>query len=248
MAGVGATTVRLYALVVSNEPATVELMSDSLGQLATFTDVCRDVSSAIRLLGRRKFEVVVLDLDMGRDAREVIKWLRLSPSNSSTVIFAIAGNKDQIEQAYESGSNFVLQKPLGVDSVNRTFSAAYGLIIRGRRRFFRCPVVMPVLVRREPTSKPTHCQGVNLSENGMCISTALDLTPGMKVNAQFTLPGETTEFSTDCMIFWCNQGRAGLRFVEFSSDQQSLLQEWLRHRFEEILPESVTHEFRGPQS
>jgi CheY-like chemotaxis protein len=247
MAGVGATTVRLYALVVSNEPAAVELLSDSLGQLATFTDVCRDVPSAIRLLGRRKFEVVVLDLDMGRDAREVVKWLRLSPSNSSTVIFTIAGNKDQIEQAYESGSNFVLQKPLGIDSINRAFRAAYGLIIRGRRRYFRCPLLMPVLVRAEPASKPIHCQGVNISEEGMCIITALDLTPGMKVNAQFTLPGETTEFSAECMIFWCNQGRAGLRFVEFSSDQ-SRLREWLGHRFEEILPESVTDKFRGPQS
>jgi CheY-like chemotaxis protein len=248
VASVGATTVRLYALVVSKEPETVEQLIESLRQLATLTDVCTDVSSAIRLLNRRKFEVVVVDLDMGRDVRDVVKWLRLSPSNSSTVAFAIAGNKDQIGEAYDSGSNFVLQRPLGIDSINRAFSAAYGLIIRGRRRYFRCPVLMPVLMRAEGAPKPTHCQGVNISESGMCILTPLDLTPGLQLNARFTLPGETTEFSTECKIFWCNQGRAGLRFMELSSDQQSRLQEWLGLRFEEILPESVTDKFRGPPS
>jgi CheY-like chemotaxis protein len=246
--GVGATTVRLYALVVSREPATVEQLVASLRQLATLTDVCTDVSEAIRLLNHRKFEVVVVDLDMGRDAREVVKWLRLSPSNSSTVTFAIAGNKDQIGEAYESGSNFVLQRPLGIDSIDRTFSAAYGLIIRGRRRYFRCPVLMSVLVQAKDAPSPTPCQGVNISETGMCILTPLDLKPRVQLNAQFTLPGETIEFSVECQIFWCNQGRAGLRFVEFSSAQQSRLQEWLGHRFEEILPESVTDKFRGPQS
>jgi CheY-like chemotaxis protein len=247
-ASVGATTVRLYALVVSREPATIEQLSDSLRQLATFTDVCNDVSNAIQLLNRRKFEVVVVDLDMGRDVPEVVKWLRRSSSNSSTVTFAIAGNKEQIGEAYESGSNFVLQRPLGIDSINRTFSAAYGLIIRGRRRYFRCPVLMPVLVRVEGAPEPTPCQSVNISENGMCIITALDLTPGVQLNAQFALPGETAEFAMECKIFWCDQGRAGLRFVDFSSDQQSRLQEWLGQRFEEILPESVTDKFRGPQS
>ena len=201
-----------------------------------------------RLLGRRRFEVVIVDLNIGRDSREVVKWLRLSPWNSSTVTFAIAGNQSQIGEAYEAGSNFVLQRPLGADSINRAFSAAYGLIIRGRRRYFRCPVLMPVLVRADGASEPTHCQGVNISEDGMSIITALDLAPGAQVDARFTLPGEKTEFTTECKVFWCNQGRAGLRFAELSSEQKSHLQEWFGRRFEEILPESVTGNFRGSQS
>ena len=60
---------------------------------------------------------------------------------------------------------------------------------RMNRRRSSNSVLMPVLVRVDPASKPTHCQGVNISEDRMFIITALDLTPGMQVNAKFTLPG-----------------------------------------------------------
>jgi len=245
MTGVGVQpATQLYALVVSNEPTTVEQLTGPLQRLATFTDACTDVSSALRLLNLRKFEVVVVDLDMGRDARDVVKCLRLSPSNSTTVLFAIVSSKDQREAAYEAGSNFVLQRPLSSESINRAFNAASGLILRERRRYFRCSVLMPVLVQGEGAQEYTFCQGVNLSEDGMSIITALDLAPETQVSARFTVPGETTEFTTQCVVLWCNHGRAGLRFMALPSNQKSRLQDWLGRRLEDILTESPGEKFR----
>ena len=239
----GAPT-RMCALVVSNEPATVEQLINTLQRLDTSTDVCTDVSSALRLLNLRKFELVVVDLDIGRDAQELVKWLRLSQFHSTTVLFAIVGSKDQSAVAFEAGSNFVLPRPLSSDSINRTFNAAYGLMFRERRRYFRCPVLLAVLVQREGAQEYTHCQGVNLSEDGMCIITALDLARETQVSTRFALPGEAAELTTRCVVLWCNQGRAGLQFVELPSEQKPRLKDWLGRKLEDILTDSRGDTFR----
>ena len=59
-------------------------------------------------------------------------------------------------------------------SIDLSLKAAYGLIIRERRRYFRCPVEAPVVIRR--TSMPTvHGHTVNVSEGGMSITTVASL-------------------------------------------------------------------------
>jgi DNA-binding response OmpR family regulator len=111
------------ALLVSNDPLIVEQLSRSLKELAASTGVCSDISTATRALNRRKFETVVVDLKFGERAKEVLEKVRLSPSNHTTVTFAITENTTESAQAFEAGSNFVLQRRLSPASIGRTFES-----------------------------------------------------------------------------------------------------------------------------
>src|SRR5437879_12739728 len=77
------------ALVVSDDPLTIKQISEPLRELAATTEVCTDVPSAIRLVNTRKFETVVVDLKIGEQSRTILERVRLSPSNHTTVAFAI---------------------------------------------------------------------------------------------------------------------------------------------------------------
>ena len=67
--------------------------------LAASTEVCTDIPNAIRLVNTRKFETVVVDLKLGEQSRSVLERVRLSPSNHTTVAFAITRSAN--ESAYQ---------------------------------------------------------------------------------------------------------------------------------------------------
>src|SRR5438445_13890695 len=108
------------ALLVSGDPPTIEQLSKSLQELAASTEVCTDIPSAIRLVNTRKFETVVVDLKLGERSRSLLERVRLSPSNHTTVAFAITEGTKQSAMAFAAGSNFVLERPLSAISVGRT--------------------------------------------------------------------------------------------------------------------------------
>jgi len=218
------------ALLVSNDPLTIKQISEPLRELAASTEVCTDIANAIRLVNTRKFETVVVDLKLGEQSRTILERVRLSPSNHTTVAFAIADSTKQSAMAYEAGSNFVFERPLSPISIGSTLKAAYGLIMRERRRYFRCPISIPAAIRKDDADE-IRCQAVNISEGGMAIMTSVPLKPGMQVMVQFTIPGQATEFTAQSEVCWCDEtGRAGLRFLAPSSEQGSELKEWLARR------------------
>jgi CheY-like chemotaxis protein len=233
------------ALLVSDDPVTIKQIREPLRELAATTEVCTDVPSAIRLVNTRKFETVVVDLRIGEQSRTILERVRLSPSNHTTVAFAITDNSKQSAMAFEAGSNFILERPLSATSVGKTLKAAYGLIIRERLRYFRCPISIPAAIREQEAGE-IRCQAVNLSEGGMAVISSAPLKPGMQVVLQFRIPGQGTPFAAQSEICWSDEkGRAGLRFVAPSPEQKTELKQWLSKRLEESLPESVALKFRS---
>jgi ActR/RegA family two-component response regulator len=230
-------------LLVSNDAATIEQLSEAMRQLAMSPEVCADVHTALGLLDQRKFEAVMVDLQVGSQASAVLEKVRFSPSNRTAVIFTISGNDAETVSAFKAGSNFVLTRPLSLASIDRSLKVAYGLIVRERRRYFRCPVEIPATLWKPPTPE-IHGRTVNISEGGIAIAASVSLGPGVKVQVQFTLPGHEKPFAVDATICWCNETYLGLQFTSLSPDLTSELQEWLSRRLEQSLPESVADKFR----
>ncbi|HEV2732197.1 MAG TPA: PilZ domain-containing protein, partial [Terriglobales bacterium] len=196
-----------------------------------------------RLLNKRKFETVVVDLRLGERAKEVLQKVRLSPSNHTTVAFAITEDTNESAQAFDAGSNFVLERPLSPTSVGRTLKVAYGLIFRERLRYFRCPASIPTAVRDD--TKEIDCQALNISEGGMAITTPVSLKPGTQVHVKFTIPDREIEITAESEVCWSDEkGRAGLRFITTSPEQVPELRGWLSRMLEKTLPESVAMKFR----
>ena len=92
-----------------------------------------------------------MDLQLGDGAVLVMEQLRFSRANRTAVTFAIATGDKAQTAGVGLDSTFVLPRPLSADSISQILRAAYGLVVRERRRYFRCPIAVPAFVRaRQP--------------------------------------------------------------------------------------------------
>ena len=230
------------ALVVSTDGGTIQQFNHALQELSISPDVCREPAAAQRLLNCRKFDAVIVDLELGGPAATVLNEVRLSPSNRTAVTFLI-GRGSETAAEVRRQSSFVFERPLSASSIRRTLKPAYGLILRERRRYFRCPLAIPVAISRTGLP-PVQCQSSNLSEGGMAVSTFVPLRPGEKVLVEFTLPGQSEPFSIESTVCWWKTGHLGVRFVSFPPGRTSELQAWLAEKLEQMLPEYVAATFQ----
>ena len=227
-------------LLVCNDAEAVQHVAEGMQQFAIATEACNKVSLALRLLKHQKFEAVVIDLGLDR-ANEVLEQVRLSQSNRTVVTFAITD--PQKPAGLKIQPHFTMEKPLSASSVGRTIKAAFGLIVRERRRSFRCPVTIPAVILTN--GKEASCRLVNISEGGMAISETPSLQPGEQIRVLFALPGQRDRFTVESEVCWYDEeGRAGLRWLMISAEERSVLQEWLAAKLEEDLPEAVASQFR----
>lgn len=229
-------------LLVSADPVTIQQFSQALRELSIPPDVCREAPAAVGLLNRRKFDAVIVDLQLGEQSGRILDEVRRSPSNRTAVTFAIGGS-DAENRALQRKSEFVFERPLSAQSIRNTLKPAYGLILRERRRYFRCPISVPVVILRQAKAE-VRCHCVNLSEGGMALSTFVPLKPGEKVRVRFTLPDLDVAFLAEATICWWKTGHLGIRFASLPPEQKSELQGWLSQKLELLLPEFVAGKFR----
>ena len=126
------------ALLVSADPVTIQQFSLALRELSISPDACQDAASAELLLKRRKFDAVIVDLQLGEQSGHILDEARLSPSNRTAVTFGISDNDAEVTSAFRKKSQFIFERPLSPQSIRQTLKPAYGLILRERRRYFRC--------------------------------------------------------------------------------------------------------------
>lgn len=230
------------SLLVSNDSSVVQQLTANLQQFAISADVCPDPIKAFNLINTRKFEAVIVDLALGEQIGNLLERVRLSPSNENSVTFALVSSDE--ESYLQVQPNFLIRKPLTDDEVGSTLKAALGLVIRDYRRYFRCPVTVPVLIRIDNKAE-IFCEMMNVSEGGLAVATPVTFTPGAVVCAEFALPGESAVFEMDAEICWCNhKGHAGLQFRSVPQEKSVVLQAWLSRKIEESIPEPVARLFQ----
>ncbi len=234
------------ALLVSPDPVTIDHFSHVLDEFSISQEVCGEVPAAIRLLNHRKFDAVIVDLQIGEQSGALFEELHISPANRTAVTFAISASNEE-SSAVRKRSEFVFERPLSTQSIRSVLKPAYGLILREQRRYFRCPISISVSVLR-PSQAEVRCDSVNISEGGMAVSTTAALDPGEKVDIWFTLPEYSFSFVAESTICWRKSGYLGIRFVSLPPDHKSELQDWLARKLEESLPEAVAGKFRKETS
>ncbi len=236
-------------LVVSKDAATIQQLKEGLQQFAIAAEVSSEITAAFQLLNRRHFEAVIVDMQIGERAGELLAQVRSSASSQTAATFAITAGGTETGLAFGAGSHFVLERPLSTESVHNNLKVAYGMIMRERRRYFRCPVVIPVSLRGHQGGE-LHCKTLNISESGMAVTAPVALKPDSKVLVAFSLPDETTKFASDANVCWSDgSGRMGLQLLTLASRHKEQLQAWLARRLEEYLPADVASQFqKGPES
>ncbi|HEY1658415.1 MAG TPA: PilZ domain-containing protein [Candidatus Sulfotelmatobacter sp.] len=226
----------LESLLLSRDADVFRVLRPTLEKLSIEVEICQDAKKASEVLIADKFDAVIVDCDDLPGGAEVLEGLRATPSNKSSVTFAIVnGKRTTTQQAFGMGVNFVLHKPLSVLNVSRCFHAALGFMLRERRRYFRHPVKMPVSIA--VGEKEIKANATDISEGGIALLVHQALPKNAVARLQFTLPGSTISLDLDAEVAWADlKGRVGLRFPKLPDHTQEQLEGWLNAQMEKETP------------
>src|SRR6516162_2212625 len=129
----------LEFVLVSNEYATMTAVSKGVEKYGGKFVLVPESGAARDYLNRRKTDGVFIDLEVP-GALGLIESIRKGVSNSTVVIFACGRSSKEYTQTLNAGANFLLRKPVSLDSVALHIRIAKDLLVRERRRYFRHPV------------------------------------------------------------------------------------------------------------
>src|SRR5208282_4061563 len=201
----------LDSLLISQDAALLGVLRPALEKISVNVQVCAGSQPGSDLLAKRKFDAIVIDCDDLQNGRDLLKSLRQTQSNGKSVAFAVLNGKTTTQEAFQSGANFVLQKPLTPLHASRCFNAALNFMVRERRRYFRHPVDIPLRISLPPNQEIT-ATATNLSEGGMAIRTLSKLRQESNAQVRFTLPSSSVSLELKCQVAWADgTGHVGLR-------------------------------------
>jgi hypothetical protein len=199
---------------------------------------------ATQLLEQQKFEGIMVDFGLGADGETFLEAVHRSRANRTAITFALVQGREQSAAASRLGSAFILQRPISDESLSGTMKVAFGLIMRERRRYFRCDTAIPVTVQMDDGASLA-CNTVNLSEGGLAIATEIALPAGLSGTIRLQLSDPDVDFACQVRVCWATEnGKAGLNFVSLAPALASQLQAWLWIRLERTLPAAVLAKFR----
>jgi len=231
------TSVRV--LLVSQDIQTIETLCHLMGQTAMDVEVCSDARSATRKLCHSKFEGVAVDFKGKTQAIELLSKLPRMTSHRAAVVLAILDRNDDLQSAFSAGANFILERPFSPRISMPTLKASYSLMMRERRRYFRCPLQIPVNLSTSSRSA-IDATSVNLSEEGMALLTAVPLEVGERIQLSMTLPGTGSAIELQADVSWNDHaGRIGMQFTHPALDVSEQLQSWLSEQLENSPSERI---------
>jgi DNA-binding NarL/FixJ family response regulator len=216
--------IELEFVLVSSDYAMVQAVSTGVKKYGGKFSLVPDTEAARDYLNRRKIDGVFVDLELP-GAIALIESIRKGVSNSKVVIFACGKSSREHTSTLNAGANFLLRKPLGVDSVVLHITIAKELLERERRRYFRHPVNLSVLLKEGPAAQ--HGRMTNLSEGGMAVRTVKPLSKGAAVEVSFALP-LGVNLKAKGQVAWVNaEGMAGIAIQAFEGKGKEYLERWL---------------------
>jgi two-component system chemotaxis response regulator CheY len=178
----------LKVLIVDDDRASLELMSDVLSAADINVRPVSDSRQAATLVESEKFDGIFLDLQMpGLHGLELTRQIRTSSWNKSTPVVIVTGwdERTAMQQVFDRGATFFLQKPLDRQRLLRLFRTASGSMMDNRRRFMRIPLrTLVVCQGRDATARVMSC---NISQGGILLE-PVHFRLGDQMRLSFSLP------------------------------------------------------------
>lgn len=220
----------LQALLLSKDPEVHRTIRRVFDAANIDLDLTNEPDQARHILLRRKYDALLVDCDDIPLGPVVLRELRNGKSNKSCIAFAIVNGKTTIQQAFEMGANFVLDKPIALDRATRSVRAAQGLIMRERRRYHRHLIkASGAILVDQGAELPLHI--TNISHGGISIECSRKLDEGGAARVRLNLPGAKKALDIKGEVVWSTpEGRAGIRFQILSAEAKKDLDAWLEKR------------------
>src|SRR6266704_5480786 len=126
----------LEFVLVSSDYATMNAVSGGVKKYGAKFTLVPTAETALECLNRRKIDGVFIDLAVP-GGLELIAAIRKGASNCKAVICPCIASARESTATLNAGGNFLLRKPLSVDSVALHITIAKELLLHEQRRYFR---------------------------------------------------------------------------------------------------------------
>ena len=217
----------LKLLVVEDDIANLELMTEIFLSLEAQVRAVNDSNIAARLVNQEKFDGIFLDLEMPSiDGFQLAQLIRESSWNKSTPVVIVTGrnDRDTMQKAFANGGTFYLQKPVDRQKLNTLFRSVRGSFLENRRRSIRVPLQTDV--KCDAASKTTRGRTWNLSQGGMLLEVS-GLVPGETVRVSFSLPSSSITIDAVAAVVWSKQERQGIRFTSVTPQNAENIRQFI---------------------
>lgn len=216
--------IELEFVLVSSDYATMNAVSEGVKKYGGKFVLVPEAAAARDYMNRRKTDGVFVDLEVP-GALGLIESIRKGTSNSKVVIFACARSSKEYTSTLNAGANFLLRKPVSLDSVALHITIAKELLTSERRRYFRHAVSLPVLLRQGEVEQRVRM--TDLSEGGMAVHTVKPLKHGGVVDFGIEFP-PGVRVTGKGQVTWINAaGMAGIALQKFDGKGKEHLEGWL---------------------
>jgi DNA-binding response OmpR family regulator len=217
----------LKLLVVEDNPASLELMTEIFTQLKAEVRSVQDSREAVDLIQKVKFDGIFLDLNMPiLSGFELARIVRESACNKTTSMVIVTGRdeKDTMYLSFSLGATYFLQKPIDSQKVAALLKTIQQRSFENRRSRTRVPLNTDVAC----TVGHKHLNGVtwNISQGGIQVE-VVGLELGDTAVLSFILPQAATVVRVQGFVVWAQEGRSGLYFTEVSLEGQTAIRAYV---------------------
>ncbi len=226
----------LCAVIYSKDERVLRILRSLLADLSIEAEFATSATAAVDRLWRRKYDAIIAECD-DQEGVAVLRAIRRSRHNQRSVAFVICPEPTAGALASEIGVHFVLQKPIVIEKAKRTLKAAYGLMMREKRSYYRHEVAAPASLRTEKSGLTATLR--NLSPGGAMLETTSVLKKGQTIQTRFLLPDSSVVVESSARVVWCDPtGRTGIQFESMAEEPQRALMDWAAAR--SVEPEQQT--------
>ena len=219
--------VELKLLVVEDDAASLELMTEVFRSLKADVRPVSDSQEAARRVNQEKFDGIFLDLEMPNlHGFDLARGIRKSSWNKSTPIIIVTGQdeRETMREAFAVGATFFLQKPVDRQKLSKLFRTVRGGMLENRRRCTRVPLRADVTC--VVGSRSISGVSWNLSQGGILLE-AGDLRPKDAVRLSFRLPVSGITIEATGTVVWGDQRRQGIQFTNVSDKNQEAIRQFV---------------------
>ena len=217
----------LKLLVVEDDTASLELMTEVFTYLKAEVRPVSDSEKAVGIVNQDKFDGIFLDLEMPKlNGFDLARVIRKSSWNKSTPIIIVTGRDERqtMQEAFALGATFFLQKPVDRQKLTILFRTVSGGMLENRRKYIRVPLQTEVIC----TVGSRTLRGIswNLSQGGMQVEVN-DLHVQDKVRLSFRLPVSGASIEVTGTVAWAGENRQGVQFTTLSPPTEQAIRKYI---------------------
>lgn len=220
----------ISTLLVVSDASSLFVIDQVFKSYATETKACVNLGQALQTLRQRKFDLLLLDVDLPW-ATEVLEVFRNDYRGYASIVIAVTESPLSVKERAAVCLSLVLQKPFTAASVEKTLRAAYPLIIEERRSKFRYSVHIPASAAiLESGQKHSLPQPIiqDISYTGLRLRVDRTLTPDARILVDFQLPGSLEDIHVSGKVIWSDaHGQTGIQILYAPPQELKKLRAWL---------------------